>query len=72
MKLEKIPLKNFIDTLIALYNKGVDYVDIVKKKDTNGQPAVFINFTKEYMNPSLLSEEEDTSPIEGQDINDLT
>lgn len=27
----KIPLKNFIDTLIEVYNMGADYIDIVGK-----------------------------------------
>ena len=48
VKLERIPLDRLIDTLVDLYNKGIDYVDIV------GVPGVEfdrmgIAFTKDYM-----------------------
>lgn len=73
MKLEKIPLKTFIDTLVGLYNKGVDYIDIYKKNNEKGEPSVYISFTKEYMNPSLIEEDEEIPPpIEEKDFNDLT
>jgi hypothetical protein len=48
VKIERIPLDKLIDTLVDLYNKGIDYVDIV------GVPGVEfdrmgIAFTKDYM-----------------------
>ena len=48
VKIETIPLDKLIDTLVDLYNKGIDYVDIV------GVPGVEfdrmgIAFTKDYM-----------------------
>jgi hypothetical protein len=48
VKIERIPLDRLIDTLVDLYNKGVDYVDVV------GVPGVEfdrmgIAFTKDYM-----------------------
>jgi len=48
VKIEKIPLNTLIDTLVDLYNKGIDYVDIV------GVPGVEfdrmgIAFTRDYM-----------------------
>lgn len=48
MKIQKIPLDNLIETLVSLYNYGVDYVDIV------GCPGdeydkMAISFVKEYM-----------------------
>ena len=48
VKIERIPLDKLIDTLVDLYNKGIDYVDIV------GVPGVeydrmCIAFTKDYM-----------------------
>lgn len=47
-KIEKIPLNELIETLVSLYNHGVDYVDII------GQPGeqfdrMAISFVKEYM-----------------------
>lgn len=48
VKIQKIPLDKLIDTLVDLYNKGVDYVDVVgvpgKEFDRMG-----ISFTGEYM-----------------------
>jgi hypothetical protein len=46
--IQKIPLDKLIDTLVELYNRGVDYIDI------NGIPGrefdkMAIVFTKEYM-----------------------
>ena len=48
VKIERIPLDKLIDTLVDLYNKGIDYIDVV------GVPGVEfdrmgIAFTKEYM-----------------------
>ena len=47
-KIEKIPLNELIETLVSLYNHGVDYVDII------GQPGeqfdrMAISFVQEYM-----------------------
>ena len=48
VKIEKIPLDKLIDTLVDLYNKGIDYIDVVgvpgKEFDRMG-----IAFTKDYM-----------------------
>lgn len=48
VKIEKIPLDKLIDTLVDLYNRGVDYVDVVgvpgKEFDRMG-----ISFTRDYM-----------------------
>ena len=48
VKIERIPLDKLIDTIVDLYNKCIDYVDIV------GVPGVEfdrmgIAFTKDYM-----------------------
>lgn len=48
VKIERIPLDRLIDTLVDLYNKGIDYIDVV------GVPGVEfdrmgIAFTKDYM-----------------------
>ena len=48
VKIEKIPLDKLIDTLVDLYNRGIDYVDVVgvpgKEFDRMG-----IAFTRDYM-----------------------
>lgn len=48
VRIQKIPLDKLIDTLVDLYNKGIDYVDIA------GVPGeefdrMAIAFTRDYM-----------------------
>lgn len=48
VKIQKIPLDKLIETLVNLYNQGIDYIDI------SGVPGVdfdrmAIVFTKDYM-----------------------
>jgi hypothetical protein len=48
IRIQKVPLDRLIETLVDLYNKGVDYIDI------SGVPGVefdrmAIVFTKDYM-----------------------
>jgi len=48
VKIQKIPLDRLIETLVNLYNQGIDYIDI------SGVPGVefdrmAIVFTKDYM-----------------------
>jgi len=48
IRIQKIPLDKLIDTLVDLYNQGVDYIDI------SGVPGeefdrMAIVFTKDYM-----------------------
>jgi len=61
VKIQKIPLDKLIDTLVELYNKGVDYIDI------NGVPGrdfdkMAIVFTRDYMT------EQGKKNFEGDDI----
>ena len=48
VRIEKIPLDKLIDTLVDLYNQGVDYIDIsgVPGKNFDKMASVF---TKDYM-----------------------
>ena len=48
VKIEKIPLDRLIETLVDLYNKGIDYVDIAGMPGID-QDRMAIVFTKEYM-----------------------
>ena len=48
IRIQKIPLDRLIETLVDLYNKGVDYVDI------SGVPGedfdrMALSFTRDYM-----------------------
>jgi hypothetical protein len=55
MKVEKVHLK----TLVGLYNKGVDYVDIQRNEDEEGNPSLMIYFSEDYMDKDLLSRNND-------------
>ena len=48
IRIQKIPLDRLIETLVDLYNKGIDYIDIsgVPGEDFDRMAVVF---TKEYM-----------------------
>jgi len=68
IRLNKIPLGTFLDTLLELYNEGLDYIDIVGIPD-EVQDTISILFTKEYMSKEMrerFSKFED-DVIEGDD-----
>ena len=48
VKIEKIPLDKLIDTLVDLYNKGIDYIDVVGVPGKEFDRMV-IAFTRDYM-----------------------
>jgi hypothetical protein len=82
--IKKISLNEIIDVFVDLYNKGVDYVDLVNTDEQEGKLSVI--FTKEYMckemqesddfeliQDSIESVEfdEEESKFSEDDINDL-
>jgi hypothetical protein len=48
VKIQKIPLDALIETLVSLYNQGIDYIDISGKPGT-AFDSMAIVFTEEYM-----------------------
>lgn len=48
IRIQKIPLDTLIETLVTLYNQGIDYVDISGKPGT-AFDSMAIVFTKDYM-----------------------
>ena len=48
VKIQKIPLDRLIETLVDLYNKGIDYVDIAGVPGID-QDRMAIVFTQDYM-----------------------
>lgn len=52
IKIRKVPLEMFIEILTDLYNKGVDYVDIIGILDET-QDSIGISFCKDYMDEEL-------------------
>lgn len=67
LRLKKIPLKPFLEALTDIYNRGVDYVDII---GTSGdeQDSIGIAIKEEYFSEPDENEEEDLSD---EDLNQL-
>ena len=51
--IKKVHLDSFIEILIDLYDKGVDYVDIIGVNNKI-QDSIGISFSKDYMNSELV------------------
>jgi len=65
--IKKIPLDNFINVLMELYNKGLDYVDIQGVTD-DYQDRLAISFTNEYMTPEGIQNFMGSSHVEEIDM----
>lgn len=78
--IEKIPINKFIDVLVELYNKGVDYIDIIAEKGER-QDRMAISFIPEYMteagakyfqeDTSIEMESETLNKLSDEDLNQL-
>lgn len=69
VQIRKIHLDGFIEILVELYNKGVDYIDITGVPDGD-QDRMAISFTTDYMMEGAEENFKDV-PMEGIDINEL-
>lgn len=58
VRLRKIPLGVFLDTLLELYNEGLDYIDIVGVPDSK-QDTIGIMFSRDYMSDGMKERYED-------------
>lgn len=54
--IKKVSLNEIIDVFVDLYNKGVDYIDIVNNGEEDGKLSVI--FTKEYMCKEMQDDEQ--------------
>jgi hypothetical protein len=70
LRIRKVAVNAFVDILVDLYNKGVDYVDIIGILD-DVQDSVAISFSKEYMADNMQSnfDKIGTKEIETDEIN---
>lgn len=75
--LRKIALKEFIDTLVNVYNSGADYIDLVGNNDDN-QDTIGIIVHDEYMSNDpeqieIVDEDEEPKDekLSDDDIKDL-
>lgn len=49
VRIRKVHLQTFLDILADLFDKGVDYVDIIGTLNDEDQDSLGISFSKEYM-----------------------
>jgi len=68
LRLNKIPLEPFLEALTDIFNRGVDFVDIVGKPGEN-QDSIGIIIKEEYFSTSEKDEEEEN--LSDEDINQL-
>ena len=58
VRLHKIALGPFLDTLLELFHEGLEYVDIIGTPDEN-QDVIGIVFSPEYMSEKMRKKYED-------------
>jgi len=68
LRLNKIPLEPFLEALTDIFNRGVDFVDIVGKPGEN-QDSIGIVIKEEYFSTSEKDEEEEN--LSDEDISQL-
>jgi hypothetical protein len=68
--IKKVPLDEIIDVFMDLYNKGVDFIDLVASEKDN---RISVIFTEEYVNQEAIDnfELDDDDEIQGGEI-DIT
>jgi hypothetical protein len=69
--IKKVPLDEIIDVFMDLYNKGVDFIDIVASEKDN---RISVIFTEEYVNQEAIDnfELDDDDEIKSGEINITT
>jgi len=61
-RVRKIDLRQFIDALNELYERGVDYIDIETESDRgDDMDGIHVFFTKDYINPEYIANFEDNN-----------
>ena len=74
MKIRKIDLETLIDILTDIYNKGVDYVDIIGIPGDE-QDSLAVSFSKEYMSKEHVNNfdniDSDDGNLSDEDLNQL-
>lgn len=70
--IKKIPLNELIDILSDLYNRGVDFIDILAPEEPSEDDRMTIKFSKEYMSPDMELEEGEELDDEEEDMIDIT
>jgi hypothetical protein len=71
--IKKVPLDEIIDVFMDLYNKGVDFIDLVASEKDN---RISVIFSEDYINEDakdtfqIVDEEEDEA-LTDEDLNQL-
>jgi ligand-binding sensor protein len=68
VKIKKVHLNTFIEILVGLYDKGVNYVDIIGTMDDE-QDSVGISFSKEYMDDEYKDNFDNIPEVDGDKLN---
>lgn len=69
--IEKIPLKEFIDALVGIYEQGVNFIDL-EGSNTDGQSSLGILFSKDYIeNDDDAPSEQINIPLSDDNLNEL-
>jgi hypothetical protein len=67
LTIKKVPLDGFIDVLMDLYNKGVDYIDITGVTNEH-MDKMAISFTSDYMMEGSEENFENAPPLDIKDL----
>lgn len=70
--IKKVPLDEIIDVFMDLYNKGVDFIDIVASEKDN---RISVIFTEEYVNQEAIDNfelDDDNDEMKSGEINITT
>lgn len=70
--IKKVPLDEIIDVFMDLYNKGVDFIDLVASEKDN---RISVIFTEEYVNQEAIDNfelDDDDDEIQSGKINIIT
>lgn len=71
LRLKKIPLKTFLDALMDIYNRGVDFIDIIGMPGEE-QDSIGIAIKEEYFSKDDISDEEEEEDREIKSSKDLS
>jgi len=66
--IKKVPLDEIIDVFMDLYNKGVDFIDLVASEKDN---RISVIFTEEYVNQEAIDNFELDNDFEDGDNNEI-
>jgi len=72
VRLKKIPLRPFLEALKDIYERGVDYIDIIGVPGEE-QDSIGISVIEEYFAPEEEGDDDDIPPTElsDEDLNQL-